>query len=280
MTNFNIRTMQEDEVCIAIDLAANEGWNPGLHDAPAFYETDPRGFFVGLLDGRPIGCISAVSYAGAFGFIGLYIVAPHYRGKGYGIQLWQHAVERLRGHNVGLDGVVERQPQYMQSGFKLAYRNVRYEAQAQTATADPALTDLRSISFEQLNTYDKQFFPVERSRFLAAWIATPNAVGMAYMQNGKLAGYGVIRECRAGYKIGPLFADNPEIAESLFLGLGSRVMAKAPVFLDIPEPNAEALALVTRHNMQKVFETARMYTQQEPSINLNNTYGITTFELG
>lgn len=280
MADFSIRTMREDEVRIAIDLAANEGWNPGLHDAQSFYETDPQGFFIGLLDGKPIGCISAVSYGGSFGFIGLYIVVPQYRGKGYGIRLWQHAVDILRDHNIGLDGVVERQPQYMQSGFKLAYRNIRYEGQAHDAAVDPALTDLRSISSEQLNTYDEQFFPVERSHFLAAWIAMPNAIGMAYMLNGKMAGYGVIRECRTGYKIGPLFADNPEIAESLFLGLGSRVKTNAPIFLDIPEPNNEALSLVGRHNMHKVFETARMYTQQEPSISLNNTYGITTFELG
>ncbi len=46
----------------AIQLAAKEGWNPGLHDAECFYRTDPDGFFIGLLDeNQPVGCISAVS---------------------------------------------------------------------------------------------------------------------------------------------------------------------------------------------------------------------------
>ena len=33
--------------------------------------------------------------------------------------------------------------------------------------------------------------------------------------DNKLQGYGVIRKCYQGYKIGPLFADNAKIAETL-----------------------------------------------------------------
>lgn len=281
MPEFRIRTMQSDEVGFAIDLAAAEGWNPGLFDAQAFYATDPNGFFIGLLDGKPIGCISAVSYAGRFGFIGLYIVAPQYRGKGYGIQLWQHAVHRLQGHNIGLDGVVERQPQYAKSGFKLAHRNIRFEGKVKpSATANPALVDLGEASIEKLLEYDAAFFPAPRDTFLEAWLRMPNSMGLGYVRGGELLGYGVIRECRSGYKIGPLFADSPDIAESLFTGLCSKVDAGASVYLDIPEPNADAIALVNRHGMQKVFETARMYTHEAPCINLHKTYGITTYELG
>lgn len=281
MPEFRIRTMQSDEVGFAIDLAAAEGWNPGLFDAQAFYATDPNGFFIGTLDGKPIGCISAVSYAGRFGFIGLYIVAPQYRGKGYGIQLWQHAVHRLQGHNIGLDGVVERQPQYAKSGFKLAHRNIRFEGKVKpSTTANPALVDFGEASIEKLLEYDAAFFPAPRDTFLEAWLRMPNSMGLGYVRGGELLGYGVIRECRSGYKIGPLFADSPDIAESLFTGLCSKVDAGASVYLDIPEPNADAIALVNRHGMQKVFETARMYTHEAPCINLHKTYGITTYELG
>ena len=39
--SFEIRTMTGAELDFAIDLAAAEGWNPGLHDADAFYAADP-----------------------------------------------------------------------------------------------------------------------------------------------------------------------------------------------------------------------------------------------
>lgn len=273
--------MRKDEVGYAIGLAAAEGWNPGLFDAQAFYATDPEGFFIGLLGDEPIGCISAVSYEGKFGFIGLYIVAPPYRGKGYGVQLWQHAVNRLDGLNIGLDGVVERQPQYAQSGFRLAYRNIRFACSAKPATAEnEALIELGNVAMDKLLAYDAPFFPVQRRTFLEAWLSMPNAYSLGYMQNGELLGYGVLRECSSGFKIGPLFANDPDTAESLFTGLISKAPAGSLVYLDVPEPNVDALALVDRHEMQKVFETARMYTGEVPDMGLENTYGITTFELG
>lgn len=104
-----IRTMTRDDVDIAIRLAAKEGWNPGLSDAECFYAADPEGFFIAELHGEPVGTISAVRYDDGFGFVGLYIVAPGARGKGYGMELWKHAMEHLAGCNIGLDAVTEQE---------------------------------------------------------------------------------------------------------------------------------------------------------------------------
>jgi hypothetical protein len=100
------------------------------------------------------------------------------------------------------------------------------------------------------------------------------------MQNGKLAGYGVIRPCRSGYKIAPLFAESAQLADSLFLAVTTRVKQSEPVFLDIPETNKAALALADRHNMKVSFETVRMYTGVVPNMPLNRIFGVTSFEIG
>lgn len=92
---YAIRRMDKEDVGLAMEWAAQEGWNPGLTDGDCFYVTDPEGFFIGELSGVPVGCISAVAYDDTFGFIGLYIVRPEYRGKGYGIRLWNAAMEYL-----------------------------------------------------------------------------------------------------------------------------------------------------------------------------------------
>lgn len=47
---------------IAVDWAAEEGWNPGLPDADCYYAADPQGFFIGFLGADPIATISAVRY--------------------------------------------------------------------------------------------------------------------------------------------------------------------------------------------------------------------------
>lgn len=278
---FEIRTMSSDDVEFALELAGREGWNPGLEDAGSFHRTDPGGFFLGVLDGRPIGCISAVSYGGTFGFIGLYIVVPEHRGQGYGMRLWNAALHQLQGQLIGLDGVVEQQPNYRRSGFELAYRNIRYQGQAVDGQgcAD-GLVELGTVDFEALLAYDRPLFPADRERFLRNWLVMPNAWGWAYLRGKTIAGYGVIRRCRFGYKIGPLFADDAAIAEALFTGLQGYAEPGAAVYLDLPEPNAAALELVHRHGMAKVFETARMYTGAAPCVDLGRIFGITTFELG
>jgi len=46
-----IRAMQAHELARHIDWAAQEGWNPGLHDAQAFHGADPQGFLLAELAG-------------------------------------------------------------------------------------------------------------------------------------------------------------------------------------------------------------------------------------
>ena len=117
-TDFRIRTMRCEDLGYALDLAASEGWNPGLHDAQCFLAADPRGFLLGELRGRRVGCISAVAYGTGYGFVGLYIVEASARGRGYGLRLWNAALARLSGRNIGLDGVVAQQRNYARSGFR------------------------------------------------------------------------------------------------------------------------------------------------------------------
>jgi len=277
-----IRTLQGDEIQLAIDAAALEGWNPGLHEARCFHAADADGFLVAEHDGLPVGFISAVSYAGRFGFIGLYIVAPTWRGRGIGRQLWKAGMARLKGQVVGLDGVPAQQDNYRQSGFVLAWNNVRFAGVARDADgARPAqIVPLRAIDFDLLSADDRRVFPAPREAFLRCWISMPESTGLAWMDRNRLAGWGLIRRCREGRKIGPLVAESPEVANALFEALRASVPAGETVYLDIPLPNADAVTLVEAHGMQSVFETARMYAGPAPACELERVYGITTFELG
>ena len=278
---FAIRTMTHREVQLAVDWAAAEGWNPGLHDAATYNHADPTGFLIGYLGETPVATISVVRYGEGFGFLGFYIVAPAYRGRGYGLQIWKAGMNYLQGRNVGLDGVLEQQANYQKFGFKLAYRNIRYEGQGGWARPeDTRLVALSEVPFEAIHTYDRPFFPEDRRAFLQAWVTQPDSHGYAVMTNGQIQGYGLIRQCRTGYKIGPLYADTPDIAETVFRALASRTSASVPVFLDVPETNPAAVHLAERHGMQPVFETARMYTGPEPALPIDRLFGVTSFEIG
>jgi GNAT superfamily N-acetyltransferase len=279
---FDIRVMSALDLARALDWAAAEGWNPGLGDARAFQIADPQGFLVGLLDGEPVGCVSVVRYGADFGFLGFYITTPRARGKGYGIQLWNAGMARLRGRNVGLDGVPAQQDNYRKSGFRLAWRNIRYQGPAAARGLPPpsvALVDANALPFDGVAAYDRRFFPAPRDGFLAHWIGVPGHVALAAIRDGALVGLGVIRPCRAGFKIGPLYAADTAIAGALIGGLCERV-GPGVIALDVPETNARAVHLAESLGMVPAFETARMYTGADPEIDAAGLFGVTTFELG
>jgi len=262
---------------MAVDWAASEGWNPGLYDAGCFHAADPKGFLIGLLGDEPIATISAVRYGKSFGFIGFYLVRPEYRGKGYGIQIWNAGLGYLAGRTIGLDGVVAQQGNYRKSGFALAHRNVRYRGTGGgNFPGGSGVVPLSTIPFDELCAYDRPFFPGDREQFLRAWVDQPRSTALGIRRNRNLAGYGVLRL----YKVGPLFADSQESAEQLFSALKAHAQEGAPVFLDTPAANSAAIDLVKRHKMTAAFETARMYRGESPALPINRLYGVTTFELG
>jgi GNAT superfamily N-acetyltransferase len=281
-----IRQMKPQDLQLALNWAAAEGWNPGLHDATAFYAADPTGFSIGEVDGEPISCISAVCYDRTFAFIGLYITKLECRGQGYGKQIWQAAWQQLaerldpdRG-SIGLDSVVEREATYRQSGFIPAYRHIRYVCEtANSITLPTGIVPLRDIPLAEVIRYDAELFPVSRPQFLKPWISVAGGVACGVVDAGKLKGYGVLRPCRQGFKIGPLFADSLEIAECIFQALTSHA-APQSVFIDIPDLNPAMGFLTQKYNLQPVFTCIRMYCYRIPLTDVDRIFGATTLELG
>ncbi len=177
--------MNRSEVDFAIDWAAEEGWNPGIHDADCFYGADPNGFLIGYLGDEPIATISVIKYSETYGFLGFYIVKPEYRGKGYGIKIWNAGLEYLKTQNIGLDGVVDQQSNYHKSGFKLAHRNIRYEGYGGDYSYEyPEIVELSSLQFDIIDSYDRAFSPAARTQFLNSWINQSGHKALGFLQNG------------------------------------------------------------------------------------------------
>jgi GNAT superfamily N-acetyltransferase len=277
--DLRIRAMRPEEIAIAADWAAAEGWNPGLADAACFATVDPEGFLIGELDGAPAATISCVNYDARFAFLGFYIVRPDLRGRGYGLRIWNAAVAHAPARTVGLDGVVAQQENYRKSGFRFAYANIRYGGTVAPAPdALAGIVPLADVPFATVEMDDATVFPAPRPAFLRAWINARGHVGRALVRDGSLAAWGVIRPCRSGRKIGPLVADDRAAAEAVFAALVA--VGPGDVFLDVPSVNADAVALAQAHGLAPVFETARMYTGAIRPIRLARVFGVTTFALG
>jgi hypothetical protein len=271
----------EKQMDIFINAARDEGWNPGFHDAKSFYACDNSGFWLGFSEKEKIvSMLSFVNYQNSdFSFVGFYIVKPEYRNQNNGYALWQNVFSRYPGRNVALDGVPAQVENYKRSGFIFANTNCRYCGRnfRQPAQTD-CLISATDMPFADICAYDRLHFPAARQAFLRSWL--DNAVrALVFSEHGKIKGLGVIRKCFDGYKIGPLFCDNYQIAYKIFNGLISNIRDEN-IFLDIMETNEDAKRLVLGLGMKPVFTTARMYTKKSPDIRWNNVFGLTTFELG
>jgi GNAT superfamily N-acetyltransferase len=288
MSDLQFRAMERPELDQVMEWAAKEGWNPGLHDANAFWAADPDGFLVAERRGQIAGVASIVSYDARYGFIGLQMVRPELRKQGIGRALWAESLQSLRARllpgstNLGLDSVVAMRPFYEQHGFQFHTRHIRFEGRGVKSPPPNGVAPAARVPFASLLAVDNEFFPAPRSRFLTAWLRLPDSAAFAATPRGtmgKLGGYAVVRKCKNGFKIGPLFAKDDASADALFAACSSHA-AGQPLFLDVPENQAPAMALAAKNQMKEVFSTARMYLGAPPAIGQTGVYGVTTLELG
>ncbi|MFB7371488.1 GNAT family N-acetyltransferase [Streptomyces sp. NPDC056222] len=263
--------------------AAEEGWNPGASDAPAFFAQDPEGFFLGRIDGEPVSAISVVNYSDRYAFLGFYLVRPDLRGFGHGLATWRAGLAHAGERTVGLDGVPDQQDNYRRSGFSLAYRTARYVGEPVASGAPaPDVVPAAQVDPAALAAYDSACHPADRPRFLTTWLTTPGHRALARVAHGRLTGYGVVRPAQEEARIGPLFADTPEDAAALLdaLSAEARSFGSPRIAIDIPEANPIAARLAEERGLEPTFETARMYTGAVRPVARERVFGVTTLELG
>lgn len=285
MTRFLIRKASQSDFEQVIKWADNEGWNPGLDDLATFYQTDPDGFLVGMLDDQIIASISVVKYNPAFGFLGFYIADQNYRGQGYGLDIWKRGIQYLDGATIGLDGVVDQQDNYITSGFQFFGRNIRYSGIPKPSNIQNIHVTTRPIienDYIWMSSLDRDCFGCDRQSFLRNWTGSqdPTRHTLAVHKDAKPCGFGTIRKCSSGYKIGPLFSIDLDAAITLFKALCELIPINSEVTLDVPECNPKAVELAQNFGLKPIFETARMYRGTPPPIDWQKVFGVTTLELG
>lgn len=281
--NMRIKHMQPEDLGFCFGQARCEGWNPGLFDMEAFYRTNPEGWFKAVDDdGRMVGSVSAIAYGDRFGFIGFFIVLPELRGGRVGIDLGRHALDYLGNRIIGQDGVFAKVANYETWGFKLAYRNLRYEWAGGILPSENGIRTqaYEDSMFSRVVEYDQGLFPCPREGFLRHWLAMPEAVTGVVLEENRFMGWGMRRRCVSGWKVGPLFAESGDVARALLRNLMLDVEPGAPVYLDVPEVNRDGVALVESLGMKPCFGAARMYKNGIPELNVDRIYGVTSFELG
>jgi len=277
--SMSIRVMNLEDLEIVLAWAADEGWNPGLNDAQAFYKADPEGFFVKEVDGAPVAAISVVNHDPNFAFLGLYLCRPEYRGQGHGLEIWQAGIAHADTRSIGLDGVPEQQGNYARSGFVKYGSSVRYEGNFDV-NPDPRVRAARAQDMPKLVELDGFSCGIERERFAQAWFSrVSDRQTMVLREGADITGFATFRRCRAGSKIGPLYAGSESDAWAL-LASNPYSSPDKPDFIDVQDQNGALAELLRGSGFEPVFETARMFRGAPPVTQPARFQAIATMELG
>lgn len=294
---FTIRPLQRSDIPTVTDWARQEGFSPGVGDVGIYRQTDRQGLWVGWLGQQPVGCIAGVRYNTAYGFIGLFLVVPEQRGRGYGVQLWRQALQHLEDVPcIGLEAATERIEDYAGWGFAPASPTTRWRRDA-PANRGPAavpqapglertdwcLLQGGEIPEEAVQRFDAEREPSPRPHFLRQWLRHPAGTVLALLdRGGRCRGFGRIRPCLLkdgeGWRIGPLVAAGPAAAGALLQGLLQR--HPGVVLIDAPSANGAAAPLLEQLGFAPQSRTLRMYRGSTPQASLADVYGLACLELG
>ena len=292
MTSFlRILPLEKDDIPVVTVWAQQEGFAPGVGDVAIYRHTDRQGIWMGWLGNERIGCITGVRYNAAYGFIGLYLVCPAWRGRGYGLKLWRHALEHLGDLPcVGVEAAPDRLDDYASWGFQPASATVRWQVISdgesscgQDKGGEWQLLEGAAIPLSAVQRFDAQREPTPRPHFLAQWLNHPAGSVLALVDaQGRCHGFGRIRPCLLqqgeGWRIGPLMAETPEAAERLLQGLLCR--HRGVVLVDAPAANAHATSVLEQLGFRQISQTLRMYRGAAPAVSLQDVYGLACLELG
>ncbi|MBM5815719.1 MAG: GNAT family N-acetyltransferase [Cyanobacteria bacterium K_Offshore_surface_m2_239] len=293
--SLTIRPLSPADIPTVTEWARREGFAPGAGDVEIYRHTDRQGVWVGCLGSEPVGCIAGVRYNAAYGFIGLFLVVPEHRGKGYGIQLWRQALEHLSDlPTIGLEAAPDRVEDYAGWGFVPASPTTRWRRPGSGASTRPAetgpclaatwcLVQGEAVPERAVQRFDARREPTPRPHFLRQWLHQPIGTVHALVdRQGACHGFGRLRPCLLkrgeGWRVGPLVADHPAAARALLEGL----LQNHPgvVLIDGPGANAQAPPLLRSLGFTPVSSTLRMYRGEVPTASLEEVYGLACLELG
>lgn len=280
-----IRRLARAEQELLVQWAAQEGWNPGLHDSELFWQLDDEGFLGIMLDSELAGGGAIIKHGPRFGFMGLFIMRPS-----IALENWAPSSGTPVAMPCWIASSLGRPLAWMpwmrwypstRGGFVPQTRQSRFEWQVPRQGLEAAgdIPKLDAVDFEQLLQFDRSCFPVTRDKYLRMWIQQPDSHAFGLVQADQIQGYGVMRRCMSGWKIGPLFAVSPIAARRLLLAFGQRA-AGSLLYLDVPENSPAAQQLCHSFGMREVFGCVRMYLGAAPDLATERIYSITTFEVG
>ncbi|XP_064643062.1 holothin acyltransferase-like [Lineus longissimus] len=251
-----------------VRLANAENWNETISDHEVYFNFDPKGIFVALVDGKPVGFTAAINWSDDFAVGGLSIVNKQYRGRGIGHALWEERLKHVGDRNFMIFSAPNRIEANKRLGFTaeicrfqmMSGKVNKAKYLSRTENDYNVIVPYEEGHFDGVLAYDNLIHYINpRDRFLRLWFAHKNKSRVAVaMAADQVVGYGCIYPTYEGYRIGPLYADSGDIAAGLLRELLDTIPEPQPTITMAVFSDSAGFKLAKELNLscQTPYETA------------------------
>jgi len=228
-------------------LSHRSGWNQTQTDLSDLTKLDTDGCFLASL-GTPQGRISlgtglVLPVGQSLAWIGMILVHPEVRRQGIARAIMEQCLDYAllgKGYTVnGLDARAAGREVYQTMGYRSSFRVWRCQLDLETATRElPDLSGVQRLdTCEQAIVYEAARKFYDRKDVLRTLYHRYPDGCFLRRRNGAPAGYVFSRPGRLYPAVGPLIADDPDIARELLLAVARHWKTRefTHVFVDTPE---------------------------------------------
>lgn len=237
--NFSLRPMLEDDIPAGMRLKNSAGWNQLEEDWKLFLSSSFDGNMVAEYQNKVIGTVTTVNYSGYFSWIGMLLVDPGTRRMGIGTTLLKEAIAKAKDKGtIRLDATPKGKLLYDILGFKDEYGLKRYEIRKYTYDISrlkkKKCVEISDKDLPYIIEYDQHIFGAPRAEILNSLYKMGRHYAWICGSKNNLLGYCFGRPGSNFEQIGPIVADNEEIAFSLLCHAMTECKGK-PIIVDIPD---------------------------------------------
>ena len=249
-------------------LSAEAGWNQTVDDWRLMLE---EGEAVGQFSaaGQLVASALILPYDERVAWIAMVLTSAQFRRRGLATRNLHWALERCRERKLlaGLDATPDGVTVYRPLGFQDVCGLQRLRAEQPSGLRlprrDAAIRPLQAArDLDAIARLDALVFGAERRRLLAYLGRSQPRRARLAEADGVLAGFVLAREGRVALHIGPLVAQNENVATLLLAQ--ALVGAAGPVSIDVPDDQAAFLTILQGAGFEPVRQFRRM-VRAEPA---------------
>jgi len=227
-------------------LVREAGWNQVATDWEIFRELGT--VHAARVDKRVVATAATLPY-GQFAWISMVLVTGEQRRRNLGTRLLKHCIDALRaqGRVPVLDATPAGRPLYRALGFqetwgyhRLARGNAQPVHHDTGAACDATVRPIADADWPALCAYDAACFGADRSALLQRMRGRLPVAELVAERHGGVAGFLLGRNGRTASQIGPLVAEDDDVARVLLARALPAI--DGPVYIDLADSKTVLLA--------------------------------------